>query len=92
MPTVTRLLSQNLIQFDSGQLSAHIIAESNLIGERDPLRIVLERNEGRALGLAGAYSPTGELAMLAVADASTIIIIEFELKNNKGNEHDDDDD
>ncbi|OAX31365.1 hypothetical protein K503DRAFT_93824, partial [Rhizopogon vinicolor AM-OR11-026] len=88
MPTVTRLLYQNLILFDSGQLSAHIIHESNLIEEQDQLRIVLERNEGRALGLAGAYSPTGELAMLAVADASTIIIIEFE--NSKSNEHDDD--
>jgi hypothetical protein len=88
MPTVTRLLYQNLVQFDSGELSAHVISESTLIDEFDELRIVLERNEGRALGLAGAYSTTGELVMLAVADASTIIIIEFESKKSKGNEHD----
>jgi len=83
MPTVTRLLYNNLVQFDSGTLSAHIISESNLIEEQDQLRIVLDRNEGRALGLAAAYWPTGQLAMLAIADASTIIIIDF-----KGNEHD----
>jgi regulator of nonsense transcripts 1 len=58
-----------------------------LIEEQDQLRIILERNEGHALGLAGAYSSTGELAMLAVADASTIIIIDFELKNSENNNH-----
>lgn len=83
MPTATRLLYNNLVQFDSGQLTCHIISESNLIEEQDQLRIVLERNEGRALGLSAAYSSTGQLAMLAVADTSTIIIIDF-----KGNEHD----
>jgi regulator of nonsense transcripts 1 len=88
MPTVTRLLYQNLVLFDSGQLSAHIIPESDLIEEQEQLRTMLERNEGRALGLSGAYSSTGELAMLAVADASTIIIIEFGSKKSKGNEHD----
>jgi hypothetical protein len=85
MPTVTRLIHQNLVEFDSGQLSVHTISESDLIEEQDQLRIVLERNEGRALGLAGAYSSTGELAMLAVADASTIIIIDFELENEDNN-------
>jgi hypothetical protein len=85
MPTVTRLIYQNLVGFDSGQLSVHTISKSDLIEEQDQLRIVLERNEGRALGLAGAYSSTGELAMLAVADASTIIIIDFELENEDNN-------
>src|SRR5882757_3432659 len=62
MPTVTRLLSQHLVQVDSGQLTLHKISESNLIEEQDELRTMLERNEGRALGLAGTYSSTGELA------------------------------
>ncbi|KAG1804544.1 uncharacterized protein BJ212DRAFT_891901 [Suillus subaureus] len=90
MPTVTRLLYQNFMQVDSGQLSAHIISESNLIEEQHQLCNLLERNEGRALGLAGEFAPTGELAMLAIADMSTIIIIEFKLnlKKSKGNEHD----
>ncbi|KAG2074288.1 hypothetical protein BDR04DRAFT_201810 [Suillus decipiens] len=89
MPTViTRLLYQNLMQVDSGQLSAHIISESNLIEEQHQLRSLLDRNEGRALGLAGGFAPTGELAMLAIADKSTIVIIEFESKKSKGNEHD----
>ena len=89
MPTATRLLFQNLVQVDSGQLTVHKISESNLIKEQDELRTMLERNEGRALGLAGTYSSTGELAMLAVADASTIVIIEFGSKKSKDNEHDD---
>ncbi|KAG1871934.1 hypothetical protein C8R48DRAFT_696208 [Suillus tomentosus] len=88
MPIATRLLYQHLMEVDSGQLSAHIIPESNFIEEQHQLRSLLERNEGRALGLAGGFAPTGELAMLAIADTSTIIIIEFELKKNKGNEHD----
>ncbi|KAG2367882.1 hypothetical protein BDR07DRAFT_206704 [Suillus spraguei] len=87
MPTVTRLLYQNVMQVDSGQLSAHIISESNLIEEQHQLRSLLDRNEGRALGLAGGFAPTGELAMLAIADKSTIVIIEFESKS-KDNEHD----
>ncbi|KAG2042431.1 hypothetical protein BDR03DRAFT_557938 [Suillus americanus] len=91
MSTATRLLYyQNVMQVDSGQLSAYIISESNLIEERHQLCNLLERNEGRALGLAGGFAPTGELAMLAIADASMIIIIKFELnlKKRKGNEHD----
>jgi regulator of nonsense transcripts 1 len=88
MPTVTKLLYQNLVEVDSGQLSAHFIPESELIEEQYQLRSLLERNEGRALGLAGGFAPTGELAMLAIADTSTIVIIEFKLKKNKGNEHD----
>ncbi|KAG2074299.1 hypothetical protein BDR04DRAFT_202823 [Suillus decipiens] len=88
MPTVTKLLYQNVMQVDSGQLSAHIISESNLIEEQHQLRSLLDRNEGRALGLAGGFAPTGELAMLAIADKSTIVIIEFESKKSKGNEHD----
>jgi hypothetical protein len=87
MPTVTRPIHQNLVGFDSGQLSVHTISKSDLIEEQDQLRIILERNEGRALGLAGAYSSTGVLAMLAVADASTIIIIDFELKKSGDNNH-----
>lgn len=88
MPTVTRLLYQNLMQVDSGQLLAHTIPEADLIEEPYQLRSLLERNEGRALGLAGGFAPTGELAMLAIADASTIVNIEFKLKKSKGNEHD----
>ncbi|KAG2074295.1 hypothetical protein BDR04DRAFT_202000 [Suillus decipiens] len=88
MPTVTKLLYQNVMKVDSGQLSTHIIPESNLIEEQHQLRSLLDRNEGRALGLAGGFAPTGELAMLAIADKSTIVIIEFEPKKSKGNEHD----
>ncbi|KAG1778310.1 hypothetical protein EV702DRAFT_1095532 [Suillus placidus] len=89
MSTATRRFYQNLVQVDDSELlSAHIIPESKLIEEQDQLRSLLERNEGRALGLAGGYAPTGELAMLAIADASTIIIIDFKLKKSKGNEHD----
>jgi len=87
MPTAA--IYQNLIQYDTnGPLSVHIVSESNLIEEQNQLRLMLERNEGRALGLSGAYLSTGELAMLAVADTSTIIIIEFESKEGKGNGHD----
>lgn len=88
MPTATRSLYQSLMEVDSGRLSAHIISESNLIEEQHQLRSLLERNEGHALGLAGGFAPTGELAMLAIADTSTIIIIEFELKKNKRNARD----
>ncbi|KAG2146163.1 uncharacterized protein EDB93DRAFT_1150045 [Suillus bovinus] len=88
MPTATKLLYQHLMEVDSGQLSAHIISECDLIKEQHQLRSLFERNEGRALGLAGGFALTGELAMLAIADASTIFIIEFELKKSKGNEHD----
>lgn len=88
MPTATRLLHQNLMQFDNGQLSVHTIPEPELIEEQYQLRSLLERNEGRALGLAGGFAPTGELAMIAIADRSTIVIIEFKLKKSKGNEHD----
>ncbi|KAG1876584.1 hypothetical protein DFJ58DRAFT_180742 [Suillus subalutaceus] len=88
MHTATKLLYQNVMQVDSGPLSAYIISESNLIEEQHQLCNLLERNEGRALGLAGEFAPTGELAMLAIADTSTIVIIEFELnsKKSKGNE------
>ncbi|KAG2367899.1 hypothetical protein BDR07DRAFT_207676 [Suillus spraguei] len=88
MPTVTKLLYQNVMKVYSGELSTHIIPESNLIEEQHQLRSLLDRNEGRALGLAGGFAPTGELAMLAIADKSTIVIIKFELKKSKGNEHD----
>jgi regulator of nonsense transcripts 1 len=88
MSAVTILLYQNVMEVDSGQLSAHIISESNVTEEQNQLRSLLERNEGRALGLAGGFTLTGELAMLAIADKSTIVIIEFELRKSKGNEHD----
>jgi regulator of nonsense transcripts 1 len=71
-----------------GQLSVHTIPEPELIEEQYQLRSLLERNEGRALGLAGGFVPTGELAMIAIADTSTIVIIEFKLNKSKGNEHD----
>ncbi|KAG2145383.1 P-loop containing nucleoside triphosphate hydrolase protein [Suillus bovinus] len=86
--TATRLLSQNLMEVDSGKLSVHTISESNLIEEQHQLRSLFERNEGRTLGLSGGFALTGELAMLAIADTSTIIIIAFELKKGKGNGHD----
>ncbi|KAG2367896.1 hypothetical protein BDR07DRAFT_1392512 [Suillus spraguei] len=87
MPTVTKLY-QTAMQVDSGQLLAHIISESNLIEEQHQLRSLLERNEGRPLGLAGGFAPTGELVMLAIADKSTIVIIKFESKkSNKHHEH-----
>ncbi|KAG2128080.1 hypothetical protein BD769DRAFT_732626 [Suillus cothurnatus] len=87
MSAVTRLLYQNVMHVDSGPLSVHIISEANL-NQQNQLLSLLERNEGRALGLAGGFAPTGELAMLAIADASTIVIVKFELGKSKGNEHD----
>ncbi|KAG2128078.1 hypothetical protein BD769DRAFT_733031 [Suillus cothurnatus] len=90
MSVVTRLLSQTVMEVDSGPLSVHIMSETNL-NQQNQLRSLLERNEGRALGLAGGFAPTGELAMLAIADTSAIVIIEFELKKStlsKSNKHD----
>jgi hypothetical protein len=90
MSVATRLLSQTVMEVDSGPLSVHIMSETNL-NQQNQLRSLLERNEGRALGLAGGFAPTGELAMLAIADTSAIVIIEFELKKStlsKSNKHD----
>jgi hypothetical protein len=54
---------------------------SGSAGDHADLRTLVERNEGRPLGLSGAFLPKGTLA---IANATTIILIDFAGDKNNG--------
>ena len=81
----TRVIHQNLVDAGSdGRLDVIFIKMSDLNEDHSDLRGLVDRNEGRALGLSGAYLPNGTLQVLAVADATTIILIDFTGDKNNG--------
>lgn len=83
MLSLTRF--QNLIEAgNDGRLDVVLVKMSALNEDDASLRTVVERNEGRALGLSGAYLPNGNLQVLAIADATTIILVNFAGDKNNG--------
>ena len=85
MITISRTIHQNLVDVDIGGLEVKLIKMSDLSQDLTDLRTVVERNQGRPLGLSAAYSPIGGLRLLAVADITTVIIVDFETDNSKNN-------
>ncbi|KAI9574013.1 hypothetical protein HD554DRAFT_581626 [Boletus coccyginus] len=85
MLSSTRVIYQNLVDAGSdGRLEVVLVKMSSLNEDHADLRSLVERNEGRPLGLSGAFSPKGTLQVLAVADATTVILIDFTGDKNNG--------
>lgn len=81
----TRVIYQNLVDAGSdGRLEVVVTKMSSLNEDHTDLRTLVERNEGRPLGLSGAFLPKGTLQVLAVADATTVILIDFTGDKNNG--------
>ena len=81
----TRIIHQNLLDAGSdGKLEIILIKMSGLNEDHADLRTLVERNEGRPLGLSGAFMPHGTLQVLAIADATTVILIDFGGDKNNG--------
>lgn len=81
----TRIIHQNLVDAgNDGKLDVVFIRMSGLNEDHTELRTLVERNEGRPLGLSGAYLPNGTLQVLAIADATTIFVIDFASDKNNG--------
>ncbi|KIN99780.1 hypothetical protein M404DRAFT_783288 [Pisolithus tinctorius Marx 270] len=74
----TRIIHQNLVDLDMDGLDVKLISLSDVNRDPTDLEAVVARNEGRALGLSAAYSPFGGLRLLAIADATTVVIVDFE--------------
>ncbi|KAI5989422.1 P-loop containing nucleoside triphosphate hydrolase protein [Pisolithus orientalis] len=81
----TRVIHQNLVDLDMDGLDVKLISLSDVNKDPKDLDTIVGRNEGRALGLSAAYSPFGGLRLLAVADATTVVIIDFESDISKDN-------
>jgi hypothetical protein len=85
MLSSTRFIHQNLLDAGSdGKLEVVLLKMSGLNEDHADLRTLVERNEGRPLGLSGAFKPTGPLQVLAIADATTVILIDFSGDKNNG--------
>ena len=81
----TRVIHQNLVDAGSdGRLDVVLIKMSELNEDHSDLRTLVERNEGRPLGLSGTYLEDGTLRVLAIADATTVILINFTGDKNNG--------
>ncbi|KAG6374408.1 P-loop containing nucleoside triphosphate hydrolase protein [Boletus reticuloceps] len=81
----TRVIHQNLVDAGSdGRLEVVFIKMAGLNEDHGDLRSLVERNEGRPLGLSGAYLPDGNLQVLAIADATTVLLIDFAGDKNNG--------
>ncbi|KAF8440436.1 P-loop containing nucleoside triphosphate hydrolase protein [Boletus edulis BED1] len=81
----TRVIHQNLVDAGSdGRLEVVFIKMAGLNEDYGDLRSLVERNEGRPLGLSGAYLPDGNLQVLAIADATTVLLIDFAGDKNNG--------
>ena len=85
MPSSTRFIHQNLLDAGSdGKLEVVLLKMSGLNEDHADLRTLVERNEGRPLGLSGTFKPVGPLQILAIADAATVILIDFAGDKNNG--------
>ena len=85
MLSSTRVVYQNLLDAgNDGKLDVFLIKMSSLNEDHADLRTLVERNEGRALGLSGAFLPNGTLRVLAIADATSVIVIDFTGDKNNG--------
>ncbi|KAF8546988.1 hypothetical protein OG21DRAFT_1607572 [Imleria badia] len=81
----TRVIHQSLVHAgNDGKLDVFFIKMPDLNEDHTVLRTLVERNEGRPLGLSGAYLPNGTLQVLAIADATTIFLVDFVKDKNKG--------
>lgn len=85
MMPASRIIHQNLVDVDTDGLNVKLIKLSDLSQDLTDLLTLVERNDGRPLGLSAAYSPIGGLRLLAVADATTVTIVDFETDNSKDN-------
>jgi len=85
MMPASRIIHQNLVDVDTDGLNVKLITLSDLSEDLTDLLTLVERNDGRPLGLSAAYSPIGGLRLLAVADATTVTIVDFETDNSKDN-------
>ncbi|KAI6042882.1 P-loop containing nucleoside triphosphate hydrolase protein [Pisolithus marmoratus] len=81
----TRIIHQNLVDLDMDGLHVKLISLSDVNKDPTDLRTIVDRNEGRALGLSAAYSPFGGIRLFAIADATTVVIIDFESDTSKNN-------
>lgn len=81
----TRVIHQNLVDLDMDGLNVKLISLSDVNKDPTDLRTIVGRNEGRALGLSAAYSPYGGLRLLAIADATAVLIIDFESDISRNN-------
>ncbi|KAG6329772.1 hypothetical protein ID866_9318 [Astraeus odoratus] len=88
MPAFSRIIQPNLVDLDIEGLTVKMIKISDLNQDLTDLSTVVERNEGRPLGLSATYSPFGGLRLLAIADGTTVVIIDFESDNSKNNGRD----
>ncbi|KAG8213318.1 P-loop containing nucleoside triphosphate hydrolase protein [Butyriboletus roseoflavus] len=85
MLSSTRFIHQNLVDAGTdGKLEVILIKMSSLNEDHADLRTIVERNEGRSLGLSGTFLHNGTLQVLAIADATTIILIDFAGDKNNG--------
>ena len=83
--STSRVIFQNLVDAGSdGRLDVILIKMSSLNEDNTVLRNVVERNEGRPLGLSGTFLRTGILRVLAIADATSVILIDFTGDKNNG--------
>lgn len=74
----TRTISQNFV--DTGgdhKLDVTLIKMCDLNKDYADLRAIVERNEGSPLGLSGTFLRNGTLRVLAIADATSVILIDF---------------
>lgn len=85
MLSSTRFIHQNLVDAGTdGKLEVILLKMSSLNEDHGDLRTLVERNEGRPLGLSGAFLHNGALQVLAIADATTIVLIDFAGDKNNG--------
>ncbi|KAG9314976.1 P-loop containing nucleoside triphosphate hydrolase protein [Chiua virens] len=81
----TRAIYQNLVEAGTdGRLDVAFIKMSALNEDHSDLATLVKRNEGRPLGLSGTFLPNGSLQLFAVADATSVVIVDFaDDKNNE---------